>query len=78
MTKLSGSDEAIAQRVAELMRGPATPDTSKVVTQHHTLRCKACGETFPASHENPHAGGCGGNAGLSHNFYGKDSETVSV
>ena len=82
MTQLAPNDEAMAQRVAEILRGPAQPDTSKVVTQHKTLACRNCPHTRPADFgkddKQPSAGGCQGRPHQSHDFYGVDSETITV
>jgi hypothetical protein len=49
--------EAIAQRVAEIMRTSASsqPDGSFRVVEHTQVMCDQTGKTFDARHENPYA-----------------------
>ena len=71
------ADEALAQRVAEIlatkMRGPTVHGTTigqpARVVGHMRLQCKNCPENRPADHPG-HAGGCGGDVKRSHDFYG--------
>lgn len=72
--QLTPRDEAIAQRVAEIVAGqraPAqTPSHGYKIAGHLGLRCSRCGIECDSNDANPHVGGCCGNILLSHDFHG--------
>lgn len=78
-------EEAIAQRVAEIvagkMQGPRIAGSGigqpATIVGHGRLRCKACGHVRYADSDEP-MGGCNGVTYQSHDFHGMDTVLEEV